>query len=63
MKLAGTEALRSLRIEKGYRAWGQDITSFDTPLHAGLVNTVKFKKKETFIGKEALLKQKKKLLR
>ena len=36
LKLAGTEALSSLRIEKGYCSWGHEITSFDTPFHAGL---------------------------
>ena len=59
LKLAGTEALSSLRIEKGYCAWGHEITSVDTPFHAGLEKMVKFNKKEKFIGKESLLKQKK----
>jgi len=60
LKHAGTEALTSLRIEKGYRAWGHEISSDDSPLHAGLESTVKFNKKDSFIGKEALLEQKKK---
>jgi len=59
LKLAGSEALSSLRIEKGYRAWGHEITSAETPLHAGLEKTVKFKKNGSFLGKEALLKQRK----
>jgi heterotetrameric sarcosine oxidase gamma subunit len=33
---AGYYALDSLRIEKGYRAWGRELTSEDTPLEAGL---------------------------
>jgi 4-methylaminobutanoate oxidase (formaldehyde-forming) len=59
LKLAGVEALSSLRIEKGYCAWGHEIGPDDTPLQAGLEFTVKFNKPESFIGKEALLKQKK----
>ncbi|GIT07034.1 MAG: hypothetical protein CM1200mP30_06640 [Pseudomonadota bacterium] len=31
LKLAGMEALRSLRIEKGFRAWGHEIGPYDTP--------------------------------
>ena len=33
---AGRGALTSLRIEKGYRSWGTDMTRADTPLEAGL---------------------------
>ena len=33
---AGYRAIDSLRLEKGYRAWGSDITPEDTPLEAGL---------------------------
>ncbi len=32
----GYRALESLRLEKGYRAWGSDITPNDTPFEAGL---------------------------
>ena len=59
LKLAGIEALSSLRIEKGYCAWGHEIGPDDTPLHAGLDFAVKFNKPDLFIGKEALLQQKK----
>ena len=62
LKPAGTEALSSLRIEKGFRAWGHEISSDDTPIHAGLESTVKFNKKQSFIGKEALMKIKDKEL-
>src|SRR5690606_31499644 len=31
----GYRAIESPRLEKGYRAWGSDITSDDTPLEAG----------------------------
>src|SRR4029078_1331249 len=30
----GYRALESLRLEKGYRAWGSDITPNDTPFEA-----------------------------
>jgi 4-methylaminobutanoate oxidase (formaldehyde-forming) len=32
----GYKAIDSLRLEKGYRVWGTDITPDDTPLEAGL---------------------------
>ena len=55
---AGYHALDSLRIEKGYRHWGHDITDEDTPLEAGLDFIVKFDKPGGFIGREALVRQK-----
>jgi glycine cleavage system T protein len=55
---AGYHALNSLRIEKGYRHWGHDITDEDTPLEAGLGFAVKWDKPGGFVGREALLKQK-----
>ena len=57
LKLAGTEALRSLRIEKGFRAWGHEIGPYDTPFEAGLGFSVKLNKKVSFLGKDALIKQ------
>ena len=57
LKLAGIEALRSLRIEKGFRAWGHEIGPYDTPFEAGLGFSVKLDKKVSFLGKEALIKQ------
>jgi glycine cleavage system aminomethyltransferase T len=33
---AGRSALTSLRLEKGYRAWGSDMSREDTPISAGL---------------------------
>jgi 4-methylaminobutanoate oxidase (formaldehyde-forming) len=58
LKHAGYHALNSLRIEKGYRHWGHDITIDDTPIEAGLSFAVSFRKEGGFIGKDALLKQK-----
>ena len=36
----GYTALDSLRIEKGYRSFGTDLTSSDTPFEAGLGSCV-----------------------
>ncbi len=55
--LAGTYALTSLRVEKGCRAWGHDLTPDDTPFEAGLGFTVKLDKGCNFIGREALIDQ------
>jgi 4-methylaminobutanoate oxidase (formaldehyde-forming) len=57
LKLVGLHALDSLRLEKGYKHWGADITPDTTPLEAGLGFCVKMDK-EAFIGKEALARQK-----
>ena len=46
-----------LRIEKGYRHWGHDITDEDTPLEAGLGFAVAWDKRGGFIGRDALLRQ------
>jgi 4-methylaminobutanoate oxidase (formaldehyde-forming) len=50
----GYRALESLRLEKGYRAWGSDITPNDTPLEAGLGWAVKLRKTTGFLGRRAL---------
>lgn len=52
----GYRALESLRLEKGYRAWGSDITPNDTPFEAGLGWAVKLKKETDFVGRAALQK-------
>ncbi len=54
---AGMFALTSLRIEKGYRAWGHEVTPDDTPLEAGLGFAVKLKTDIAFNGREALERQ------
>ncbi|MBS1270735.1 MAG: 4-methylaminobutanoate oxidase (formaldehyde-forming) [Gammaproteobacteria bacterium] len=56
---AGYRAIESLRLEKGYRAWGTDITPDCTPLEAGLGWAVKLKRGIPFLGREALLSQRK----
>ena len=50
----GYKAIDSLRLEKGYRAWGTDITPEDSPFAAGLGFAVKLDKAD-FLGREALL--------
>lgn len=50
---AGLGAFDSLRLEKGYRLWGQDIDTEHDPLEAGLGFAVRWEK--DFQGKEALL--------
>ncbi|MCB1445265.1 MAG: FAD-dependent oxidoreductase, partial [Rhizobiaceae bacterium] len=50
----GYRALESLRLEKGYRAWGSDITPNDTPFEAGLGWSVKLRKNTDFLGRRAL---------
>lgn len=50
----GYRALESLRLEKGYRAWGSDITPNDNPFEAGLGWAVKLKSKVPFMGRQAL---------
>jgi glycine cleavage system T protein len=50
----GYKAIDSLRLEKGYRVWGTDITPEDTSFEAGLSFAVKLDKGD-FIGREALV--------
>jgi dimethylglycine dehydrogenase len=52
----GMYAMDSLRLEKGYRSWKQDITHEYTPFDAGLERFVKLEKGD-FIGKQALLER------
>jgi dimethylglycine dehydrogenase len=58
----GFRAMDSLRLEKAYRVWGEDINTEVTPLEAGLERWVAFDKGE-FIGREALVRQRGKGLR
>jgi 4-methylaminobutanoate oxidase (formaldehyde-forming) len=50
----GYKAIDSLRLEKGYRVWGADITPEETPLAAGLGFAVALDKGD-FLGRDALL--------
>jgi glycine cleavage system aminomethyltransferase T/glycine/D-amino acid oxidase-like deaminating enzyme len=52
--VAGYKAIDTLRLEKGYRVWGADITPEDNPYEAGLGFAVKLDKGD-FIGRDSLL--------
>ncbi|CAN5713842.1 FAD-dependent oxidoreductase [soil metagenome] len=54
---AGAYAINALRLEKGYLAWGSDLSIDETPLEAGLGFAVAWDKPGGFIGQSALLKQ------
>ena len=54
MKVCGYRAIESLRLEKGYRAWGVEISTETNPYEAGLEFAVALKK-DSFIGKTGLL--------
>ena len=51
----GYRAIDALRLEKGYLAWGSDITPEDSPDEAGLGFAVKVDKPGGFIGRDAVV--------
>ncbi|WP_171230412.1 FAD-dependent oxidoreductase [Ruegeria sp. HKCCA4008] len=55
---AGYRAIESLRLEKGYRAWGSDIGPDHTPFESGLGWAVKLRKNIDFKGRAASEAQK-----
>ncbi len=59
LKHCGLHTLNSLRMEKAYRDWSHDVGPDDTPLQSGLAFTCAWDKPGGFIGREALLEQKK----
>jgi glycine cleavage system aminomethyltransferase T/glycine/D-amino acid oxidase-like deaminating enzyme len=50
----GYRAIDSMRLEKGYRVWGADITPDETPEEGGVGFCVKLDKGE-FVGRDALV--------
>jgi dimethylglycine dehydrogenase len=52
----GMRAMDSLRIEKSYRMWGQDLTTEYSPFEASMERFVRLNKPE-FVGRDALLRQ------
>ncbi|GLS87075.1 FAD-dependent oxidoreductase [Cypionkella aquatica] len=54
---AGYRAIETLRLEKGYRAWGADIGPDHTPVEAGLLWACKMKSGLDFLGRAALESQ------
>ena len=57
MTNAGYRAIESLRLEKGYRAWGSDIGPDHTPIEAGLGWAVKLRGDVEFRGRAAVAAQ------
>ena len=54
MVAGGYRAIDSMRLEKGYRVWGADITPDETPYEGGVGFCVKLDKPGGFIGRDAL---------
>jgi 4-methylaminobutanoate oxidase (formaldehyde-forming) len=52
--LGGYYAIESLRMEKGYRAWGRELTPDTTPVEAGLLFACKHRSDIPFRGREAV---------
>lgn len=52
----GAYAANSMRLEKGYRGWGSDLTTERSPLETGLSFLVKHEGR-SFIGRDAMLKR------
>lgn len=50
----GLYAVNTMRLEKGYKAWGSELTNELTMLEAGMDRFINFKK-DDFIGKQATL--------
>jgi 4-methylaminobutanoate oxidase (formaldehyde-forming) len=56
LEVCGYRCLDGLRIEKGSRAFGSDMTADDSPLESGLERFVVFEGRD-FIGRDPLLQQ------
>ncbi len=54
----GMRAMESLRVEKSYRMWGMDLTTEYSAFEAGLDRFIALNKPD-FIGRDALLRQRK----
>jgi glycine cleavage system aminomethyltransferase T len=55
---AGYYAIESMRLEKGYRAFGRELTPDYNPVEAGLTFACKLKTDLDFLGREAVEKAK-----
>jgi glycine cleavage system aminomethyltransferase T/glycine/D-amino acid oxidase-like deaminating enzyme len=55
MELVGYRALESLRLEKGYRYFGAELTPRESPFEAGMDRFVRLDKPGGFVGRDALL--------
>ncbi len=56
----GYRAIDSLRLEKGYRVWGADVTPDETPYEGGVGFAVKLDKPGGFVGRDALVEAREK---
>lgn len=54
VRAAGYYAIESLRLEKGYRAFGRELTPDVGPVEAGLLFATKVKGGQDFLGRRAL---------
>jgi 4-methylaminobutanoate oxidase (formaldehyde-forming) len=57
LQLGGYYAIESLRLEKGYRAWGRELTPDITPVEAGLTFACKLKLHIPFRGRDVVERQ------
>jgi 4-methylaminobutanoate oxidase (formaldehyde-forming) len=55
LDFVGYRALESLRLEKGYRYFGAELTPRENPFEAGLDRFVRLDKPGGFVGRDALL--------
>ncbi len=58
MMAGGYRAIDSMRLEKGFRVWGADITPDETPYEGGVGFCVKLDKEGGFVGRDALAEAK-----
>jgi len=54
----GYYAIESMRLEKGYRAFGRELTPNDSPVEAGLLFACKLDTDIDFLGRKAVLRAK-----
>ena len=58
---AGYSAIESLRLEKGFRAFGRELTPDYTPVEAGLVFATALAGDKDFLGRDALVARRERL--
>jgi glycine cleavage system aminomethyltransferase T/glycine/D-amino acid oxidase-like deaminating enzyme len=58
MVAGGYRAIDSMRLEKGYRVWGADITPDENPYEGGVGFCVKLDKEGGFMGRDAVAEAK-----
>jgi 4-methylaminobutanoate oxidase (formaldehyde-forming) len=56
LEIIGYRALEGLRLEKGYRYYGTDLTMLETPDEAGMASFVR-PDKASFVGRDAILER------